>query len=62
MRLNMNFLKEYYERLDEEQKEEHDITSYEDFISYIVGSLMSDMEYDFGYGVYYDDLIIEEDD
>ena len=43
MRLNMNFLKEYYERLDEEQKEEHDIT-------------------DFGYGVYYDDLIIEEDD
>lgn len=60
MKINLDYLETIYNNLQEEKKEEQDITCYEDFISYVVGLIIYNLQYDFNINVEYDDLFIEE--
>jgi len=61
MLIDLNNLKKIYNELNEEKKEIQDITCFEDFRGYIVGLILSNLQYDFNIDVDYDDLFIEED-
>lgn len=60
MKINLDYLETIYNNLQKEKKEEQDITCYEDFISYVVGLIIYNLQYDFNINVEYDDLFIEE--
>ena len=61
MKINLEYLECLYNKLTEEQKENQDITCFEDFRSYIAGLVLSNLQYDFDVEVEYDDIFIEDD-
>lgn len=47
MKINEEFLKELYEKLDVDEKEEQNIECYNDFIDYIKETIIDNLYYDF---------------
>ena len=52
MKLDLNALKYLYDAIDKEDLKEQDITDYADFVDYVIGTIISNIEYDFGVDFY----------